>query len=213
MAVVKCNNGHFYNNSESATCPYCSGGGSMGKTIPLGNTVDASGVAAGGSAVGQTVMLDNVNTIPLGGADIPVTKPVADPVYGRTMIIDEQKNSEIEPVRGWLVVVDGEKRGLDFRIHTGSNYVGRSNKNDICFDFDQTISKEKCCDIKYDDRTKQFYILLGEGANNIYINNKILLQPTEIKDYDIIEIGQTKMIFRSLCNDSFDYPAKTGDAC
>ncbi|MBQ7096673.1 MAG: FHA domain-containing protein [Clostridia bacterium] len=212
MAVVKCINGHFYNDSESATCPYCSGDGSAGKTIPLGNTVAITDVP-GGSSVGQTVMLDDVNTVSVGGVDIPQTKPVSDPVYGRTMIIDEQKNSEVKPVRGWLVVVDGEKRGLDFRVHTGSNYVGRSSKNDICFDFDQTISKEKCCDIKYDDRTKQFYILLGEGANNIYINNRILLQPTELKDFDIVEIGQTKLVFRSLCNDSFDYPAKTEGAC
>lgn len=217
MAVVKCKNGHFYNDSETASCPYCSGAGSMGKTIPLGQT-DMSGAAAnssigttveidnvGGGQIGQTEELRDIKTVSDDGFGVPNTTFVSNAEYGSTQFIDEKKNSEILPVRGWLVVIDGEKCGLDFRIHTGNNYVGRSPKNDICFDFDQTISKEKCCAIAYDDRSKQFFVLLGEGTNNIYVNDKILLQPTALKDFDVLEIGKTKLVFRSLCNEQYDY--------
>lgn len=207
MPLVQCANGHYYNNEESATCPYCSGGSSAGKTIPLGGVGAPNPVVfpANPEPMGSTVPLGDVNTIPVGGPEIPATSPVEDPLYGKTKFMDQDMNSDVKPVRGWLVVVEGEKLGYDFRIHTGSNPVGRSSHNAICFDFDQTISQENCCDIVYDDRAKQFFIRKGNGTNNIYVNNKILLDPKELHEFDIVEIGQTKLTFRSLCGPEFDY--------
>lgn len=226
MAIVPCKNGHYYNDSESRVCPYCSGESSIGKTIPLdgdaGSFPETSlGIPPTGAydrtrpmtdlyresdESGKTQMLDYKKTEPINtNKNVPVTEFVKNPEYGDTLFLDEKKNSEIKPVRGWLVVVEGEKCGIDFRIHSGHNYVGRSKSNDICFDFDQTISKEKCCVIVYDDRKNAFHIQSGEGINNIYINDDILLGARRLWDDDIIEIGQTKLVFRALCNSSFNY--------
>ena len=221
MAIVRCKNGHYYNDSDSPNCPYCSGESAIGRTIPL------SGAASGGfpkttmetvpptgptpnQTTGNFRPTENLGyqpTAPIGGggANIPRTEAVGGHDIGRTEIIDRTKNSEITPVRGWLVVIDGEKLGLDFKVHSGRNYVGRAKSNDICFDFDATVSKEKGCVITYDERTNSFYIQPGEGTNNVYLNDGILLQASPLKDDDVIEIGKTKLIFRALCNGNFKY--------
>ena len=36
MAVVQCPNGHSYDNSRHARCPYCTGSQTIGVTVPLG---------------------------------------------------------------------------------------------------------------------------------------------------------------------------------
>lgn len=198
MAIQRCKNGHYYNDSETPNCPYCSGESSIGKTIPLGEEVNDQN-----PAFDPTELLGN----PAGG--IPETRPVdqnqgADG-FGHTVILDDAKNSEVKPVRGWLVVIEGQKLGLDFRIHTGKNAVGRLKSNDIVISFDETISGEKACFVIYDEKNNAFHLMAGESTNNIYVNNDILLMPRKLADNDIIEIGKTKLIFRSLCNDQFNY--------
>lgn len=217
MALKQCNNGHYYNDSESATCPYCSGKSSLGKTIPLdaekNNSNDTLGKTipldanTNNNAFAQTEMLDTVNPNGVNANSNfgPTKAPEDDSKFSSTQFIDTDKNSNILPVRGWLVVVEGEKLGLDFRIHTGRNSIGRSKNNDVCIDFDSAISKEKACFVIYDEKHTAFHIVGGESANNIYVNEEILLMPRQLLDNDIIEIGKTKLVFRSLCNAQFNY--------
>lgn len=190
MAMKQCANGHLYDDSKSAACPYCSGESAIGVTIPLGESAPP---AQGGIGV----------TIPLGHVAPAGDTKSKDQMV--TMVLDDAKNSEVSPVRAWLVVVDGEKLGLDFAIHTGKNTVGRGKSNDVCFDFDNTVSKENNVSIIYDDRNNVFYIQPGEGKNNVYVNNQLLLEYRQIKDYDTIEIGKTKLVFRTFCNELFNY--------
>ena len=198
MALQQCKNGHYYNDSESATCPICSGDSPIGHTIPLGAD------AATPANMAQTEILSDP-VLSGQNAFIPTVAPGADDTFGTTQFIDGDKNSEILPVRGWLVVIEGKKRGLDFKIHSGNNVIGRSKKNDICIDFDSTISKENACSIRFDDRKNAFHIVVGESTNNVYVNDDVLLAHEKLTDNAIIEIGETKLVFRSLCNDTFTY--------
>ncbi|MBQ6823265.1 MAG: FHA domain-containing protein [Clostridia bacterium] len=195
MAIVKCANGHFYNNSEYGSCPACSGQSPIGRTIPLDGSVN----------IGATEYINsNAPAAQAAGFD-PTIGPEDAGSFGHTQMIDSNKNSEILPVRGWLVVIDGEKIGLEKRIHTGKNSIGRGKDNDICIEFDNTISKEKACFVVYDDKNKAFHLIAGESSNNIYVNNELLIMSAKLNDFDIIEIGQTKLVFRSLCNETFSY--------
>lgn len=203
MAIKQCKNGHLYDDSKSAECPYCSGQDILGKTIPL-----TPGSSAANSA-DEFSATQALGYVPSVSAPQPMTPTVA-PVNQakdqmKTQFLDNVKNSEIKPVRGWLVIIDGEKCGMDFRIHTGKNTIGRSKANDICFDFDDSVSKENNVSVIYDDRNNMFFAQSGEGKNNVYINNQLLLDPKQIKDNDVIEIGKTKLVFRALCNDTFNY--------
>ncbi|MFR5876179.1 MAG: FHA domain-containing protein [Eubacterium sp.] len=201
MAIKQCKNGHLYDDSKSAECPYCSGQNTLGKTIPL--------TPSGENGTDEFSATQALGYVPAVSTPQPMSPTVA-PINQakdqmKTQFLDNVKNSEIKPVRGWLVIIDGEKCGMDFRIHTGKNTIGRSKTNDICFDFDDSVSKENNISIIYDDRNNMFFAQSGEGKNNVYINNQLLLDPKQIKDNDVVEIGKTKLVFRALCNDTFNY--------
>lgn len=225
MAIVKCEKGHNYNNSITPNCPYCSGG-SVGHTIPLdGPGYDSNKPLEAeivNSNVGKTQMLSNTPAAPADSVldAIPATEFVAEPATGHTVLINpiaSKSNSSDSsasqpvinakklPVVGWLVVAAGENIGLDLRVHSGVNSIGRLKSNDIAIEFDQTVSKENACSLVYDPKNNKFFITFGESKNIVYVNGSALLQPTEIKDYDEIEVGETKLVFRSLCNDKFNY--------
>lgn len=193
MAMQQCPNGHLYDDAKNSTCPYCSDGNSIGVTVPLNN------VPVGGGAFPSTTPLDT------GANDFPKTAPVGtafEPTQYKEEIVNDKG---IVEVRGWLVCLEGEKRGVDFKILGEKNTIGRGSDNDIKIDFDSSVSKGVNAIISYDVRNNKFFVFLGESKNNIYVNNNLLMTPIELKDYDIIEIGNTKLLFRSLCNENFTW--------
>lgn len=214
----RCANGHYYGDNEAA-CPYCSGDKSLGVTIPLdGAATTAPAANNNAPAVGVTIPLGATPTVGVdASANVGTTVPLRDdnnvtlppqPNANHTQYIDDAKNSETKPVRGWLVVIEGKKLGLDFRICNGKNTVGRNPGNDICINFDQTISGDEACTITYDDKDNSFYIVDGNNRNVIRINGRGLRHDADLVDNDVVEIGETKLIFRALCNAQFKYGAQ-----
>ena len=208
MEMRKCENGHYYDASVNATCPYCSsvsGGATMplgssdaesGKTVPLGSASADSGKTlpltglAGNS--GATLPLDfGVNNI----------NPDDD---GRTVALIK-KNIGIDPVVGWLVSISGEEKGRDYRIHADNNFIGRSERMDICIRGDETISRENHAIISYDTVDKVFYFSPGDGRSIVRYNGKALFQTTELKSHDHIIIGKTELIFVPFCTEDFTW--------
>lgn len=205
MAMQQCPNGHLYDDSKQSSCPFCGNGNSVNATIPLYDTPAVPQQPAN-NAFPSTVPLgmENDNIQPQNLDNFPATSPV-DNEFGKTTYVDAKEN-EISVVRGWLVCLEGKKRGAAFEISGGRNSIGRGNTNDIKLEFDNSISKGVNAIVSYDERNNKFFIFLGESKNNIYVNNHLLMMPVELKDYDVIEIGTTKMLFRSLCNELFNWP-------
>jgi hypothetical protein len=201
MAMRQCANGHVFDDLKNTDCPYCTGGAGIGVTRPLGSSIEAP-------AFPSTAPLQATpafpKTSPVAASEIPRTMPLDNPETNKTMALNINE-SGISPVCGWLVCVEGEKRGKDFRICGEKSYIGRLRSNDICLDFDNSISKESNAVISYDCRNNRFFMQPGEGKNNIYVNESLLLAPIELKDFNIIEIGQTKLMFRSLCSEFFKW--------
>ncbi len=213
MAMQQCPNGHIYDDAKNSSCPYCSNGNSLNVTVPLNEPQFPDG----GNMFPKTAPLDGfggqgyvapqpqvVNSD--GGNNFPPTLPIGGQFEATTYKDDIVNEKGIVEVRGWLVCLEGEKRGEDFKIRGEKNTIGRGSSNDIKLDFDSSISKGVNAIISYDVRNNKFFIFLGESKNNIYVNDQMLMMPMELKDYDVIEIGNTKMIFRSLCNDEFNWP-------
>ena len=201
MVMKQCEKGHIFDEKMYSECPYCNKSGTTG-TRPLDN--------------GGFTAPEFPKTSPLGGSDspdFPATRPLNAPESAparpkKEMSVTVALNvtdTGINPVRGWLVVTAGDKMGLPFVIHGEKNVVGRGSQFDINLAFDKAVSKEGDAVIAYDSRTRKFFITLAGGKNNIYHNDSILLAPTELKDYDTLEIGSTKFVFRSLCNEEYTY--------
>lgn len=201
--MKQCSKGHIYDEKKNAECPYC--GGANAGFQPLS-----------GGAGSQP---DFPKTVPIFGESnngFPPTMPIDNtPQYstgkssgnmGVTVALDETE-AGISPTRGWLVAVDGEKKGLSFNIHGEQNSIGRGNNFDVDLYFDKAVSSDGNAVIAYDSVKYKFYVspIPGKGKNNIYLNDSILLMASEITDYDKLRIGSITYIFRSFCNEGFSY--------
>jgi len=59
---------------------------------------------------------------------------------------------EEKPVCGWLVCVEGPRRGKDYKVMEGKNFVGRADDMDIQILGDNKISRRNHCVIVYDEK-------------------------------------------------------------
>lgn len=102
-----------------------------------------------------------------------------------------------KPVAGWVVCLEGNERGRDWRIYEGKNFIGRSSSSDICIS-DDGIRERDHASIIYDGRHNVFWIVPGKGAI-IYLNGDLLTDSSILKSDDEIKLGKTKLCFRSFC--------------
>ena len=196
--MKQCEKGHIYDEKAYSDCPYCSQNGMAG-TRPLEN--------------GGVYAPEFPKTAPLDGSsapNFPATQPVnaapARPKKEMSATIALNANEAgISPVCGWVVVTEGDNKGKSYTVHSDKNSIGRGSQFDINLSFDNAVSKEGDATITYDSRGKKFFVTLSSGKNNVYHNGNLLLTPEEIKDYDVLEIGTTKLVFRSFCNEEFTY--------
>lgn len=193
MEMRKCANGHYFDASVHQECPYCSNAAGGGMTLPL------EGV--GGSPT-MPLMTDTNSD----GRTVALNHAInnADPDEGRTVaLIKEEKG--IDPVVGWLICVEGTEKGRDYRIHADNNFIGRSDRMDICIRGDETISRDNHAVISYDTVDNTYYFSPGDGRAIVRLNEKALFQTAEIKAYDRITIGKSSFLFLPLCGKEFHW--------
>ncbi|MCM1309234.1 MAG: FHA domain-containing protein [Butyrivibrio sp.] len=221
--MKQCSNGHIFDETRYRECPYCNNDGSIGsrpldgqgdgafpKTMALTMPEEALPRASAGERDGafpKTMGLTMPGeALPRANAEKPEEKKEKNErkEMGVTVALNVTE-SGINPARGWLIITEGDKKGLSFVIHSEKNSIGRGGAFDVNLSFDKSSSKDGDAVVTYDSRRRKFYISPSAGKNNVYHNDGILLQPEEIKDYDTVEIGETKFVFRSLCNEQFTY--------
>lgn len=196
MKMVQCEKGHFYDRERSSSCPYCNvNNQAMNSTVAMFENKDEDTFTMPiNDDIGKTVaILPGQN--PYSMSDDDVGKTVA--------LFQKKKEFKIDPVVGWLVAINGEKKGKDYKIYSDNNFIGRDSSMDICIEGDSTISREKHAILSFDSRTGQFFLSPSEGRAIIRINDFPIYMTTALNDFDKIELGETLLIFRSLCGKEF----------
>lgn len=206
MTLVKCPNGHYYDSSRFGNnCPHCgmSGAASIGAdqtTVPL-NIPDAPQPANAVTeplTVSQPVVSQPANvTVPIVSDDdrtLPVTADMLDGMVEKPA-----------PVVGWLVCTDGVNKGTDYRLHQGRNFIGRSPEMDVCILGDNTVSRSSHAIVVYDPRGNVYLAQPGSSKELFYVNDKLVLNPVELKTMDLLNIGDTKLMFVPLCGEQFHW--------
>ena len=206
MTLVKCPNGHYYDSSRFGNnCPHCgmSGAASIGAdqtTVPL-NIPDAPQPANAVTeplTVSQPVVSQPANvTVPIVSDDdrtLPVTAEMLDGMVEKPA-----------PVVGWLVCTDGVNKGTDYRLHQGRNFIGRSPEMDVCILGDNTVSRSSHAIVVYDPRSNVYLAQPGSSKELFYVNDKLVLNPVELKTMDLLNIGDTKLMFVPLCGEQFHW--------
>jgi hypothetical protein len=164
--LTRCENGHFYDASKYQICPYDA----------------AQGMDSGAEHEEQRASIPGVVE----------TEPVDDQPTRR---IGQSGQGGSDAVVGWLVCTHGRNRGRDYRIRSENNTVGRSENMDICISGDDLISRERHTIITFDPQQKAFHLSPGEGHSLVFLNNKAVLSPQELKPHDEILLGATKFRF------------------
>ena len=222
-----CPNGHPYDPIRYKSCPVCSSGGfvptldpfddmlvngnpNRGKTMSPENYPVQGETRDPGNYSNQKETIDPQSIHVGGPGSFNTTRPPEDTAHtsGRmsaTMTVDDLDNvSDISPVVGWLVITNGTERGKDYPIHSGYNYIGRTN-GDIRISSDPTISATRDSSITYVSQTRGFYIAHEQGKNPLLLNGRPIIRDAEVQSYDRITIGRTQLIFIALSGEKFDW--------
>jgi len=182
--MKRCEQGHYFDPAKHSACPACGVSGlNVGETKPKQTN-------------GPSVPAEN------GPGD---TRARGEDLGDGATVAVVMKEMAFDPVVGWLVCVGGADRGRDYRIRSEKNFIGRSEAMDICIKGDNTISKEKHASISYNPRKGTFRLQPGESRGLIYLNDDEVDIPTELKPYDLIDIGQTRLVFVPLCGEHFKW--------
>ena len=168
--------------------------------------------------IGEALNSSNAPTSLVSGSAAAARDPVAGPKpipsdpghtriigYNTAAVSDGQK--QVEPVVGWLIVIDGPGKGNYRPVYTGSNTIGRNANQRISIDYgDDTISSEQQAFLVYDGKKRQFQLVPNLGRPNlVHLNDGALLANSEIKTRDKITIGRTTLLFLPLCGPEFDW--------
>ena len=159
------------------------------KTMPI--IAPASEAPKAQETIGRTVAMN-----PQQGS--------SSPDDGKTVAI-MKKEKGIDPVVGWVVCIEGPAKGQDYRIKSERNFIGRDSSMDIAITGDNSISRENHAIISYNPKNSSFRLIPGESHGLVYLNDEDVYMPAELKKGDIIELGQTKLIFIPLCEGGFTW--------
>jgi hypothetical protein len=117
-----------------------------------------------------------------------------------------QQDLKIDPVVGWLVIIEGPGKGEALKLGYGMNSIGRSREDRVSLDFgDEEISRRNHAMVTFDPRGRKFYVQHGGGTNLTYLGDTPVLQPHELKGREIIGIGNTRLSFIPFCGETFDW--------
>ena len=139
---------------------------------------------------------------------------------GREMARDDQRtrlagavpadatgSEEIDPVAGWLVIVEGPGMGRDLRIGLGRNDLGRDGDNRIRLPFGDTrISRRGHLWVNYDPLNRAFSVAPGNSTNLAYLNDAAIEERRPLADGATITVGRTKLRFVAFCGEGFAWP-------
>ncbi|AFL74006.1 FHA domain-containing protein [Thiocystis violascens] len=191
MSMVSCGNGHFYNDEEHSSCPFCGVGLELHATRPL------AGEGGSPRPVAESGHTRAAGTPPPAGLGRDA---------GETRHVWAGRMGGVDPVVGWLVCVAGPERGRDYRLHTERNFIGRSPTMDVAITGDATISRENHAIVSYNPKRHTFRLAPGDSRGLVYLNEEEVIAPVELAPYDLIELGETKLLFVPFCGERFVWP-------
>ena len=200
-----CSAGHVYDAEQFPSCPYCNRNtraiqfGATAAPAGYGATTAPAGYGAAHAGrddtIGQTVMPEAI-------------RRRMEPERDNRTVGEFKRKLGYEPVVGWLVCVESPEVGKDYRLFGRINSIGRAEGNDVVLAQEHTVSQKNHVRLAYDAKHNNFQLIPGEGTNVTYLNDEPLYVPQKLNAYDVLEMGDTKLIFVPLCNERFHWPEK-----
>lgn len=166
-----CNNGHQMEDSWEV-CPYCQRTGFQSQGGPAANLAKTR--------------LEFDAPAPPPGSGIP-TGVAAPGAVRKTMLLSGRPKGELV---GWVVIMDGDQKGEDFRIREGQNSIGSAPESDVVVKDPAVSGKHavlRC-------RDKKFLLTDLDSSNGTYLNeNPEPISMEELHENDMVKVGTTTL--------------------
>ena len=210
MSVIRCPQGHYYDDQRFSRCPHCgitSGAGGQaspsgssgreaqeGKTRSLFGWLDKEKTLAFGhkkaAEAGSQEETDGDHTIALGA------EPVREDDQRTVSFYSGARGNDY--VTGWLVCVEGPEKGRDYRLHHGFNRIGRDMEMDVQVMDDLAVSRKNHCSVVYDEKGRTFSVVPSPGSLTYY-GDQLLEKARPLEAGDEIRMGESSFVFIPFC--------------
>lgn len=214
MNLKRCNNGHFYDADKFTSCPHCNPTVSASEvTVAMNQEEMDSDVRAAANAFSgedsKTVSLQDAVSAAVEQSAAPVQSV---PVQAAPVQMDDVKTVSYftnsigaEPVVGWLVCIEGDHYGESFPLKSGRNFIGRNTNMDVALVGDMSVSRERHAIVIYEPKAKCFIAQAGDARELFYLNDNVVLNNEAMKNYDVLSVGNEKLLFVGLCGPQFSW--------
>lgn len=201
----RCSYGHFYDAEKYAECPFCqkmNGEQASMQTAELdennaNSRLGSNGIFGQGKETDETVN----NKI---GFDKIRTDDARD-MQKTVSFYSEMDSKNIELTVGVLLCVKGPNFGQTFLLKAGKNFIGRDSSMDVVISDDHSVSRYRHAIIVYEPKQRMFIGQPGESSELLYVNDKVVLDPLQLHEYDEISIGKTTLLFVPICGNQFSW--------
>jgi len=221
----KCKNGHYF-REDLNECPYCPGSNhsknfnkNSANSIDETVVIEPDRIKDDGNQYNKTQPMDrsynqneSSNNVTIADdQNIKSNKDVKD--FTKTYIQDFQDSKESDAEEsgnisiqneprlarklvGWLISYTIDDMGVDYRLFEGRNTIGTDAENSLHISSDITISGHHMTILF---RGNKFLAKDELSSNGTFINDNELNpdQVIELKDGDIIKIGDTQFVFKT----------------
>lgn len=107
---------------------------------------------------------------------------------------------------GWILVVNGPGRGESFPLINGLSTIGRGADQIVRLDFgDAAVSRSSHAAIAFEQKKKTFVLGHGNKANIVRLNDTPVISNEEVKNGDLIRVGETTLRLVTLVSKDFDW--------
>ena len=185
MAIVQCDQHHFYDNKRYPSCPIC---------------------AKGFEEPRPDHEIRNSVTSYMDDFDFP--KPQNEAVtQGYSDFVNEDSHtigiftdeSQNRLTVGWLMCMNGPMKGKSYPFFSGRCFAGRSNDMDLVLSDDLKITRVKHFSLVYDPMSVSYYVVPGYGQT--YLNGVPVSEAMALREGDRISAGDSEYCFVPFCKE------------
>lgn len=161
-----CSNGHVLDDSWDI-CPYCQRSGYQSTAATAKTRLEVESIIAPKAGIA--------------------------PAARKTVLLSDRKPKR--ELVGWLVAIDGDQKGEDFRVRDGQNIIGSGADSDVVLR-DESVSG-KHASVRYKDA--KFSLTDLDSTNGTFLNGRTdPIAREELNDNDLVRIGAVTLKFKAL---------------
>ncbi|MBP5491703.1 MAG: hypothetical protein J6Y08_02550 [Clostridiales bacterium] len=141
--------------------------------------------------------------------DVPEDyKPEPKPADPNATVAMTESDMDYIPrmhARAFLVCIDGPMTGASFVFSETSAVIGRQKNYEIALHRDITVSRSPHANLKYDKDRMIYSIAPASSDKKVSVNGIFINQEYNLNLYDVIGIGQTRLLFIPVCSEKFSW--------